>query len=705
MAKHADSIQFNYERFTRQGDLLLAGGVVVILFVMLVPVPPAFIDLMLTFSISISLVVLVTSMFMSTPLEFSIYPSLLLVTTMLRLSMNVASTRLILLHGDEGTSAAGHVIQAFGQFVVGGNYVVGCVIFLILFAINKKVIVSGTTRIAEVAARFTLDAMPGKQMAIEADLNAGLINEQQATARRETIRKEADFYGAMDGAGKFVSGDVTATIIITAINIAGGFCIGVMQKGMDWKTAAQTYTLLTIGDGLVSIIPSIIISTSAGLIVSRAAAEAKMGEEFLAQLTNHPRALRLVSGILLLFALVPGLPTLPFLTVSGLMFFVSRITDRQQELLQAGTDEKGKKKGKDSATPELETPEEVQALLPLDVLELEVGYGLIPLVDEEQSGNLLARIRSIRRQFALDMGVIVPSLHLRDNLQLRPGQYVVLIKGNEVASAEILIDHYLAMDPGDAKHKIQGVETREPAFNLPALWVPSAHKDEAMLAGYTVVDPSTVIATHLTEVFKRHLPEFLGRQEVQNLLDNLAKRAPKAVEDLVPGAMTLGGVQKVLQNLVKEGVSIRDLLTVVETMADYGASVKDPDQLTEYVRSRMGRTIVKPYLTSEGALPILNLTPKVEGAIQESVRQTDRGTYLAMEPGLAQRIIQAIQRALDKALVHEGQPVLLTTPLVRPHMAQLLARFIPNLPVISQAEIPAEIKLQSLANIGLSNAG
>jgi len=705
MAKQAEPIKFNYERFTRQGDILLAGGVVVILFVMLVPVPPAFIDLMLTFSISVSLVVLVTSMFMSSPLEFSIYPSLLLVTTMLRLSMNVASTRLILLHGDEGTSAAGHVIQAFGQFVVGGNYVVGCVVFLILFAINKKVIVSGTTRIAEVAARFTLDAMPGKQMAIEADLNAGLINEQQATARRETIRKEADFYGAMDGAGKFVSGDVTATIIITAINIAGGFCIGVMQKGMDWKTAAQTYTLLTIGDGLVSIIPSIIISTSAGLIVSRAAAEAKMGEEFLAQLTNHPRALRLVSGILLLFAMVPGLPTLPFLAISGLMFFVSRLTDRQQEILQAGVDEKGKKKGKDGATPELETPEEVQTLLPLDVLELEVGYGLIPLVDEEQSGNLLARIRSIRRQFALDMGVIVPSLHLRDNLQLRPGQYVVLIKGNEVASAEILIDHYLAMDPGDAKHKIQGVETREPAFNLPALWVPSAHKDEAMLAGYTVVDPSTVIATHLTEVFKRHLPEFLGRQEVQNLLDNLAKRAPKAVEDLVPGAMTLGGVQKVLQNLVKEGVSIRDLLTVVETMADYGASVKDPDQLTEYVRSRMGRTIVKPYLTSEGALPILNLTPKVEGAIQESVRQTDRGTYLAMEPGLAQRIIQAIQRALDKALVHEGQPVLLTTPLVRPHMAQLLSRFIPNLPVISQAEIPAEIKLQSLANIGLSNAG
>ncbi|HML53340.1 MAG TPA: flagellar biosynthesis protein FlhA [Solidesulfovibrio magneticus] len=701
MAKAAQApVQFNYERFTKQGDIMLAAGVVVILFVMLVPIPPAFIDLMLTFSISISLVVLVTSMFMGSPLEFSIYPTLLLVTTLLRLSMNVASTRLILLHGDEGPSAAGHVIQAFGQFVVGGNYVVGCVIFLVLFAINKKVIVAGTTRIAEVAARFTLDAMPGKQMAIEADLNAGLINEKQATERRDAIRKEADFYGAMDGAGKFVSGDVTATIIITAINIFGGFFIGVLQKGMNWKDAAQTYTLLTIGDGLVSIIPSIIISTSAGLIVSRAAAEAKMGEEFMAQLTFHPRALRLVSGMLFLFGIVPGLPTFPFMAMAVLLFVVARLSGKQQEMLQGQAAEQEKK-----PAPELETPEEVQTLLPLDALELEVGYGLIPLVDEEQNGNLLARIRSIRRQFALDMGVVIPSLHLRDNLQLRPGQYVVLIKGNEVASAEILIDHYLAMDPGDAKHRIQGVETREPAFNLPALWVPELHKEEAMLAGYTVVDPATVIATHLTEVFKRHLHEFLGRQEVQTLLETLSKRAPKVVEELVPGAMNLGGVQKVLQNLVREGVSIRDLLTVAETMADYAGSVKDPDQLTEYVRSRMGRTIVKPYLTGEGALPIMTLAPKVEGAVQESVRQTDHGAYLAMEPGLAQRIIQAIQKAMDKAMLGDGQPVLLTSPLVRPHLAQLLSRFIPNLPVISQAEIPAEIKLQSIANIGLTNAG
>jgi len=690
--------KFNYERFRKQGDILLASGVVIILFVMLVPIPPMFIDLMLTLSISVSLVVLVTAMFLKSPLEFSIYPSLLLVTTMLRLSMNVASTRLILLHGDEGTSAAGNVIRAFGEFVVGGNYVIGIVIFLILFSLNKKVIVAGTTRIAEVAARFTLDAMPGKQMAIEADLNAGLIDEGEATDRRNTIRKEADFYGAMDGAGKFVQGDVTATILITTINIVGGFLIGVVQKGMNWEDAAQTYTLLTIGDGLVSIIPSIIISTSAGLIVSRAASEAQMGEEFIAQLTNHPRALRLVGGILVLFAVVPGMPTLPFLILALLIFGVAAATAKEKELIAENSKDDSKIKA------ELETPEEVQALLPLDLLELEVGYGLIPLVDEEQNGNLLARIRSIRRQFALDMGLVIPSLHLRDNLQLKPGQYSVLIRGNEVASAEILIDHYLAMDPGDAKHRIQGVETVEPAFNLPALWIPEAQKEEAMLAGYTVVDPSTVIATHLTEVFKRHLYEFIDRQETQNLLDNLAKRAPKAVEELTPGVMPLGGVQKVLQNLVKESVSIRDLLTIVETMSDYGRAVSDPDQLTEYVRSRMGRTIVKPYLTSDGALPILNLSPSVEGVIQESVRKTDHGTYLAMEPGTAQKIIKSINAAMEKAMVSEGQPVLLTSPLARPHLAQLLNRFLPTLPVISQAEIPGEIKLQSLANIGLGNA-
>ena len=693
MATRTENMTFNYKRFTRQGDILLAGGVVMILFVMLVPLPTIILDILLAFSISFSLVILITSMFMTSPLEFSIFPSVLLVTTLLRLALNVASTRLILLHGDTGTQAAGKVIEAFGQFVVGGNFVVGAVIFLILFILNKTVIVAGTTRIAEVAARFTLDAMPGKQMAIEADLNAGLIDEQQAIKQRENLRREADFYGAMDGAGKFVAGDVNAGMFITLINLIGGIFIGVLMMDMSWMEAAQTFSLLTIGDGLVATIPSLITSTSAGIVVSRAASEARMGEEFIAQLTNHPKALRLVSGVLLLFALVPGMPTFAFMTLSGVLFMVALFSDRIKAESAPPESDKKKKGG----TPD--SPEEVQALLPLDIMELEVGYGLIPLVDEDQNGNLLARIRSIRRQFALDMGVIVPSLHLRDNLQLKPGEYVVQIKGNRVASAEIMIDHFLAMDPGDARHAIKGIETLEPAFNLPALWIPDAKKDEAVMAGYTVVDPSTVIATHLTEVFKQNLHEFLGRQEVQALMDNLSQRAPKVVEELVPGILSLGTVQKVLQNLVRENVSVRDLLSIVECLADFGHSVKDADQLTEFVRQRLARTIIKPYLGAGNLLPIISLAPAIENTFQESIKRTDNGSYLAMEPGLAHKIIQAISKAAEKGIVAEGQPVLLTSPLVRQHLSQLLARFLPTMPVISQAEIPADVRLESVAMV------
>lgn len=688
-------ISLDYNKFAKQGDFLLAGGVMVILFIMLIPLPTIFIDFMLTVSISLGLVILVTSMFMISPLEFSIFPSLLLVTTLLRLALNVATTRAILLHGDEGTSAAGSVIKSFGEFVVGGNYVIGIVIFLILFILNKTVIVAGTTRIAEVAARFTLDAMPGKQMAIEADLNSGLIDEAEAQKQRTDIRREADFYGSMDGAGKFVQGDVKAGIIITFVNIIGGILIGTLQKGMTWMDAAHTYTLLTIGDGLVSTIPSLIISTSAGIIVSRAAAEAKMGEEFIGQLTYHSRALKLVSGILVIFGIIPGMPTIPFLTLSALLYGISLAG---RDIHKNATDEAATKKAEKEA-PSLDSPEEVQSLLPLDQLELEVGYGLIPLVDEDQNGNLLSRIRSIRRQFALDMGVIVPSMHLRDNLQLKPGEYRVLVKGNAVASAEILIDHFLAMDPGDAKHRIQGVETVEPAFNLPAVWIPEAQKEEAMLAGYTVVDPSTVIATHLTEVFRRNLPEFLGRQETQELLDNLAKRAPKAVEDLVPGIMSLGGVQKVLQNLVKENISIRDMLTIVEALSDYGASIKDPNQLTEYVRSHMGRTIIKPYLASDGSLPIMTLGQNIESTLNEGIRPAEGGGYLALDPGTAQQLIQSVNKTSENIIETDGQPVLLCPPQLRSHIAQLMVRFLPTIPVISQAEIPADIRIYSAGTV------
>ncbi len=688
--------QMDYSRFSKHGEIMLAAGVVIILFVMLVPLPTFFLDIMLCVSISIALLVLVTTMFMTSPLEFTIFPSLLLVTTLLRLALNVASTRLILLNGDMGVEAAGNVIRAFGEFVVGGSYVVGGVIFMILFILNKTVITAGTTRIAEVAARFTLDAMPGKQMAIEADLNAGLIDEEEATARRNGLRKEADFYGAMDGACKFVSGDVNAGMLITMVNLIGGIIIGVVQKEMDWGTALATYSLLTIGDGLVSTIPSIIVSTATGLLVSRAASEAKMGEEFLAQLTFNSQALKMVSGVLLVFALVPGLPTVPFLILSALLFLVSRLSAKDE----AQEEKKTKKAAKGKSSGTADTPEEVQALLPLDTLELEVGYGLIPLVDEEQSGNLLARIRSIRRQFALDMGVVIPSLHLRDNLQLKPGQYALLIKGNQVASAEILVDHFLAMDPGNVTTQISGIETREPAFNLPALWIPDSQREEAMMAGYTVVDPATVIATHLTEVFKRHLADFLDRQAVQGLLDTVGKHAPKAVEDLVPGVLPLGAVQKVLQLLVRENVSIRDMLTIVETLGDYGTGIKNPDMLAEYVREKLSRSIVRPYLDSQGVLPVLTLNSNAERMVQEGIRQAENGAaFLSLNPAAAQRLVQNINTAVENAVNTDGQPVLLASPMIRPHLAQLITRFLPTVPVISQAEIPPDIRLQAVGTV------
>ena len=694
----------DYSRFSKNGEIFIAAGVVIILFVMLVPLPTFFLDIMLAVSISLSMLVLITTMFMMSPLEFTIFPSLLLVTTLLRLALNVASTRLILLNGDMGTEAAGTIIKSFGEFVVGGSYVVGAVIFMIMFTLNKVVITAGTSRIAEVAARFTLDAMPGKQMAIEADLNAGLINEEEATARRDGLRKEADFYGAMDGACKFVSGDVNAGMFITIINLVGGFIIGVVQKGMEWQTALQTYSLLTIGDGLVSTIPSIIISTGTGLLVSRAAAEAKMGEEFMAQLTFNSKALKLVSAILVLFAIVPGLPTIPFLVLALAVYLGSRVSP-DDVAAQEATQAKGGGKGqaKTSAQPATpDTPEDVQALLPLDTLELEVGYGLIPLVDEEQSGNLLARIRSIRRQFVLDMGVIIPSLHLRDNLQLKPGQYALLIKGNQVASAEILVDHFLAMNPGNITTKINGVETREPAFNLPAIWIPAAQREEAMMAGYTVVDPATVIATHLTEVFRRHLADFLDRQSVQSLLDTLAKTSPKTVEDLVPNTITLGGVQKVLQNLVRENVCIRDMLTICETLADFAPQVKTPEMLTEYVREKLSRSIVRSYLDSQGVLPVLTLNGNAERKIQEGIRQAENGqAFLSLNPATAQRLVQNINGAVERAVNTDGQPVVLTTPMIRPHLAQLVTRFLPTVPIISQAEIPPDIRLQSVGSIPL----
>ncbi len=554
-----------------RSDVLVAFGLVLILMLMILPVPPILLDIFLSMNITIGLLILIITLYTQRALDFAIFPSILLITTLFRLSLNVASTRLILLHGDEGPSAAGSVIQSFGQFVVGGNYVVGVVIFIILVLINFMVITKGAGRVAEVAARFTLDAMPGKQMAIDADLNAGLISDDEARSRRKEISAESDFYGAMDGASKFVKGDAIAGIIITLINIGAGFIIGVMQKGMPMADAAANYTILTVGDGLVGQIPALIISTGAGIMVTRTAGGGDFGSEMQRQFTIHPRALWVVSGILLSFALIPGLPQLPFfllsIIVAGIAWRVQKSHDQQQEETNL----------EEAPAPKLLEEENYEQMLSVDLLEMEVGYGLIPLVDTAQNGELLPRIKSIRRQFTLDMGFIVPPVHIKDNLQLKPNEYAIVLKGVKIGGGELLPGHFLAMNPGTATEVIKGVETVEPAFNLPAVWISEDKKERAQISGYTVVDNTTVVATHLSELIKTHGHELLGRQETQNLLDNLGKEYPKLVEELVPALLSLGVVMRVLQNLLREGVSIRDLRTILETLADWAPVVQDPD--------------------------------------------------------------------------------------------------------------------------------
>ena len=668
-------------------NLVVAGGVVAILCIMVIPLPKYLMDFLLSLSFSLALAILLMSMYISKPLDFTAFPALLLVTTLFRLSLNVASTRLILLHGHEGPTAAGHVIKSFGQFVVGGNYVVGAIVFAILLIINFVVITKGSGRIAEVAARFTLDAMPGKQMAIDADLNAGLIDEVEAKRRREEIAKEAEFYGAMDGASKFVRGEAVAGLIIMAINVIGGLIIGSLQKGLSISEAAHTYTLLTIGDGLVSQIPALIVSTSAGIIISRAAAEASMGKDFAKQFSTRPEALGLAAGVVFIFGLLPGLPTVPFSVLAVCLGTLAFLAYRSQQKVEAEAEEKA------PSPEEPSSPEAVEELILIDILELEVGYALIPLVDEAQGGDLLERIRNLRRQFATEMGLIVPPLHVRDNLQLRPGEYVILIKGAEVARAELMPGHYLAMDPGDTKKEIEGIPTQEPAFGLPALWIPEEKKEEAELAGYTVVDLSTVVVTHLAEVIKAHAEELLGRQEVQRLLDTLAKHYPKAVEDCLNVA-NLGVVQKVLHNLVREGISIRDLLTIVETIADYGQNIQDPDVLTEYVRQRLGRIIVKPFLDKDGKLHAVVVGEDIEEAVRRALQRTDQGTFLTLDPKIGGRIVAAFTQAAERLASMGYHPVFLSSPVTRRHIRRLVERSLSQVAVLSQAEIPSQVSVE-----------
>jgi flagellar biosynthesis protein FlhA len=699
MARQIEEVSGIPAVLTRNSDVMMALGVVGMLVIMVIPIPTILLDIFLSFNITLAVLVLLVAMYALKPLEFSVFPSLLLIATLFRLSLNVASTRLILLYGEEGTSAAGQVIKAFGSFVVGGNYVVGLVVFLILVIINFVVITKGATRIAEVAARFTLDAMPGKQMSIDADLNAGLISDSEAKERRMEISREADFYGAMDGASKFVRGDAIAGIVITLINILGGLVIGVLQKGMSMSAAAENYTLLTIGDGLVSQIPALIVSTGAGIIVTQAASESNLGRDMLNQLTGKPRAVAIASAVLIFFGFVPGLPTIPFMLLGCLAGGLAYMTFEGKKAVMVKQEEVQETVAKEKDL------EKVEELLPLDLLELEVGYGLIPLVDTEQGGELLERIKSIRRQFALEMGVIVPPMHIRDNLQLKPNQYSIIIKGVEIAGGELMPGYYLAMNPGDVKAEIEGIPTQEPAFGIPALWVNEQDKEKAQIAGYTVVDLDTMIATHISEVLKTHSCELLGRQEVQSLLDNLAVNHPKVVEELVPNLLSLGGLQRVLQSLLKEQVSIRDLLSVVETLADYAPVTKNLDILTEYVRQRLARSITKKYTTAEGDIALMTIDNEIEEFISNAIQHTEHESYLSLEPAVAQRILAQLNKSVEKFTSMNYQPVILCSPGVRPHLKKLTERFLSALVVLSHNEIDKRVNLKSLGVVSLSHAG
>jgi len=688
------------ERLLRQSDLVLAVGVVVILIFMIVPMPAFLLDLSLSFSITVSIVIILVSAYTKKPLDFSVFPSVLLVTTLLRLSLNIASTRLILMHGDTGTDAAGKVIKAFGEFVIGGNFVVGFIVFLILVIINFVVITKGAGRIAEVSARFTLDAMPGKQMSIDADLNAGLIDDREARRRRQEISREADFYGAMDGASKFVRGDAIAAIVIMAVNIIGGFLIGVLQKSMSVSDAVTTYTILTVGEGLVAQIPALIISTASGLIVTRAASEANLGEDIVKQVIVNPKALGTAAGILGLLGLIPGLPHIPFLTLAAAAGAAAYYLGRSQEaeLAAAAAGVPGPQ-----GVPGAEAPkpaETLESLLPVDPVSLEIGYGLIPLVEE--GGPLLSRIKAIRKQMVTDMGFIVPPVHIKDNLTLKPTGYSVLIRGVEIASGEVILNRHLAITPGTETEYIEGIRTKDPAFGLDAIWIEERDLERAQIAGFTVVDVPSVITTHLTELLKNHAHELLGKQDVQRLLDNLTRTHPKVIDDLVPQQLSLGVVQRVLQNLLKERISIRDLQSILEALSDYAAITKDPEVLTEYARQAMARNITKQVQNYDGSVSVLIMDPKVERLIVESIQATPQGmTYLSLDPAVADRIAERIKKNVEDGMARGYQPVLLCSQTIRRFVKRLTDRISSSIMVISNSEIAPNTKILSLGTIRL----
>ena len=678
----------------RHPDILMSLGVVGVLMIMLLPLPRFALDILLAFNIMLAIVVLLVGMQVRKPLEFSVFPSVLLMVTLFRLSLNIASTRLILLHGNEGPAAAGEVIRAFGNFVVGGSYTVGLVIFVILVVINFVVVTKGAGRIAEVAARFTLDAMPGKQMSIDADLNAGLINESDARRRRREVSEEADFYGAMDGASKFVRGDAVAAVIIILVNILGGLTIGILQQGMSLAAAAQNYTLLTVGEGLVAQVPALIISTAAGIVVTRAASDGNLGHEIASQVFFSPKVLGTASAILLGLGIVPGLPHIAFLLLGGLSGWLAY--ELNQQALQPTVDVQ--------EAAAVKPVEPTPSVVPLDLMEVQVGYGLIGLVDGDRGGALLDRIKGLRRQIAADMGFVVPPIHIRDNLQLRSNDYAVVLKGVELVRGEVLPGHVLAIDPGTArKGVVQGIPTKEPAFGLPALWIPEAGREQAQMVGYTVVDGSSAIATHLSEIIKRHAYELLGRQEVQILLEELGKSHPKLVEELVPALLPLGAIVRILSNLLREGVPIRDLRTILEAVADHATVSKDPDSLTEAARQALARTITKQYLSPDGILPVISLDPRLDRALVEQVSTSGQGSYWAVDPNVSHRLIGALKLAAERVAARGQQPIILCSPVLRRHIRRLTDRVLSTVPVLAPNEIDGIATIKSAETIRIGD--
>ncbi|BBO18111.1 flagellar biosynthesis protein FlhA [Candidatus Brocadia pituitae] len=679
-------------KFLTQGEIVLIAGVIGIFVVLIIPIPPFILDLLITVNISVTLLLLLVTLHAKGPLDLSTFPSILLFLTLFRLSLNVASTRQILLHG-----YGGQVIASFGEFVVGGNVVVGMVVFLIIIVIQFIVITKGATRISEVAARFTLDAMPGKQMSIDADLNAGLITEEQARHRRELISKEAEFHGAMDGASKFVSGDAIAGIVIVLINIVGGMVMGV-RNGMPVAEALQHYTILTVGDGLVSQIPSFIIATASAVIITKTSSSENLGRDLTGQMFSQPNAVAFASGILAIFSIIPGLPKLPFMIFAGffgILFFLLKKSSKKLIMEES----KGNEIKKNSQEPPSE--EDVEKLLHVDRMGIEVGYKIVPLVDPLKNGGILERINALRRQMARDMGMIVPPIRVRDNLHLGANQYVIKIRGQDIAKGDLFPECYLAIDSGGTTKSIDGTKTTDPAYGLPAVWITGSVKDDAEASGYTIVDPVSVMITHLTEIIKNHAYEILCREDVQKLIENLKKESPSLIEELTPSVLPLGSVQEVLKNLLKEQIPIRDMATILETIADYVTATKDTELLTEYVRQRLSRTICQKYQNVEGKIGVISFDPQLEQAIANAIHKTDRGNLLALEPLMAQKLIDKLTEVIRGSLATGYEVVLLTSSNIRSHIRHLIENALPQVAVLSYKEVSSGVKIDSVGTVKL----